>query len=169
MTSHILDYISDSQTANIPLFFKMDGVMDALRLSREKDKREINKERRSREILMTSAVTVSPNGRKEFLTENRTMERGINHIVQNHMLPTQCQGKSYFLSNNRSYVSAIVERTMKRPDTTSPHNYKRDRGVKRRRFASQIGVHGTSKTPCYCVTVIFSVKTNEIITAFPTV
>ena len=59
------------------------------------------------------------------MSENRITEFGKNHIVQCHMLHMQCQQKSFFPTTTTKYILAMVEETMKRLATTSPHKYKR--------------------------------------------
>lgn len=115
----------------------------------------------------TKAMIAFREGKEEFMSEGR-MDRFMEHVAQRHMLPMQFQRNSYFLSTDREYVYAIVKETMETPDTILPHKYKRYRGVKKKRFLTQVGVHGISGAPCYCVTVIFGATNNEIISAFPT-
>ena len=119
------------------------------------------KKERERTTTTTATEIVTTKGKK--------MEHVMEHIAQNHMFPTPCQGKSYFLSSDRKYVLAMVKDTTERPDTILPHKYRKDREVRKRKFPLQVGVHGITNVACYCVTVIFSVTNNEIITVFPTV
>ena len=98
----------------------------------------------------------------------RTLDHVMQHIAKRHMQPQQC-GRSYFLSSDTEYIRALVEETMHRPDFISRHKIKRDRGVKKKTFEMQVGVHGITQAPCYSVTLIFHVEDDVIITAFPTV
>ena len=97
------------------------------------------------------------------------MEGLMEHVARNHMLPMQCQGKSYFLSTDRRYVLAMVKDTTERPDAILPHKNRRDREVRKKKFEMPVGVHGITKVPCYRVTVILNRGGNEVISAFPTV
>ena len=99
----------------------------------------------------------------------RTLDQVMQHIAKWHMQPIQQCGRSYFLSSDPEHIRALVEETMNRPDFISRHKIKRDRGVKKKAFEMQVGVHGISQAPCYNVTVIFHVQDNVIVTAFPTV
>ena len=92
----------------------------------------------------------------------------MKHIVERHMKPLKSKGKSYFLSRNKEYICALVTETMERPDVILQHKNRRDRGVKKKTFLHQVGVHGINKeAPCFTVTVIFNIE-EQIITAFPT-
>lgn len=117
--------------------------------------------------LMTMMTTTKEKKRKERTSE-RTMGRVMEHIAHRHMQPCQNQGSSYFLSKDKQYLCSLVEQTMKRPDFTCRHRTKREREVRKKRFSTQIGVHGITEAPCYTVTVIYGIKNDVIITAFPT-
>ena len=79
-------------------------------------------------------------------------------------------GKSYFISDDVSYVfETLVKDTMNRPDRSSQHREHGKRGVRQKTFSVQVGIHGRWKVPCYTVTVIYDLKNNQLITAFPTV
>ena len=93
----------------------------------------------------------------------------MEHIPQSHMLLMQCLGKSYFFFTDVQYVLAIVKDTTGRTDTIMPHKCIRDRQVRQKKCEMQVGVHGITNVACYCVTIVFNVKNNEEITAFPTV
>ena len=159
------------------LFFQKGGLKkkkkEERKTGRKKErkkggKKERKKERRKqgrKERKRTTATTTT----EIVTTKRKKMEHVMEHIAQNHMLPMHCQGKSYFLSSDRKYVLAMVKDTTERPDTILPHKYRKDREVRKKKFPLQVGVHGITKVACYCVTVIFSVTNNEIISAFPTV
>ena len=100
-------------------------------------------------------------------TTAREMEH-MEHILQRHMKPLKFKRKSYFLSRNKQYICVLVRETMTRPDVILQHNNRRDRGVKKKTFLEQIGVHGITKAPCFSVTIIFNIKEQKVITAFPT-
>ena len=55
---------------------------------------------------------------------------------------------------------------MKEPDVVLRHKNNKDRAVKTKAFLKQVGVHGSTKAPCYSATVIFNIEDNKIITAF---
>ena len=160
------------------LFFQKGGLK---KKKKKKERQEGRKEERKKERKEERKKEGNKEGRKErkrttatttteiAITKRKKMEHVMEHIAQNHMLPMQCQGKSYFLSSDRKYVLAMVKDTTERPDTILPHKYRKDREVRKKKFPLQVGVHGITKVACYCVTVIFSVTNNEIISAFPTV
>ena len=72
-------------------------------------------------------------------------------------------------SSDASYIYSTVKQTLETPDVVSLHKKIADRRVYKKTFSMQVGVHGTSHTACHCVTVIFDIRKNKIITAFPTV
>ena len=119
----------------------------------------VDKRERLKEAMATTK------GEKTF-TSPKTTGHAMEHISRRHMRPVQ--GTSYFLSKDKTYIFALVEETMKRPDITTRHNRKRNRGVKKKTFARQVGVHGITHAPCYSVTVIYSIRNDTIISAFPT-
>ena len=119
------------------------------------------------EVAVTASTAV-----KKQLTSERTMEQMeyfMEHIMQRHVQPLRLQYRenSFFLSTDKQYIFALVTETMKNPDVVLQHRKNKDRAVKKKTFLKQVGVHGT-KAPCYCVTVIFNIEDNKIITAFPT-
>lgn len=93
----------------------------------------------------------------------------MEHIFQEHMLPTARQGASYFLSRNRQTVRGMVTETYETGEVT-PHNCKSrsDRTVLKKKFPTQVGVHGITNAACYSVTVIVDTQSNILITGFPT-
>ena len=92
----------------------------------------------------------------------------MEHIFQEHMLPTARQGASYFLSRDRQTVRGMVTETLETPDEVTPHRSKRDRTVLKKTFPTQVGVHGITKAACYSVTVIVYTQSNILTTGFPT-
>lgn len=94
--------------------------------------------------------------------------RSMDHIERNHMLHGK-QGKSVFLSTNRCDVWALIQETLTNPDTTSLHRSKKERLVYKKNFATPVGVDGLTGTWCYFVTIIYDMRDNFIITAFPSV
>ena len=48
----------------------------------------------------------------------------MEHIFQEHMLPTARQGASYFLSRDRQTVRGMVTETLETPDEVTPHTSK---------------------------------------------
>ena len=92
----------------------------------------------------------------------------MEHIFQEHMLPTARQGASYFLSRDRQTVRGMVTETHETPDEVTPHRSRRDRTVLKKTFPTQVGVHGITKAACYSVKVIVYTQSNMLITGFPT-
>ena len=92
----------------------------------------------------------------------------MEHIFQEHMLPTAREGATYFLSRDRQTVRGMVTETHETPDKVTPHRSRRDRTVLKKTFPTQVGVHGITKTACYSVTVIVYAQSNILITGFPT-
>ena len=94
----------------------------------------------------------------------------LEHISENHMKGSHLPRKSYFISDDVSYVfQTFVQDTMNRPDKSFQHRKHRKRGVRQKTFSVQVGIHGRLKVPCHTVTVIYDIKNNDIITAFPTI
>ena len=93
----------------------------------------------------------------------------VDHIFQEHMLPTAREGASYFLSRDRQTVRRMVTETLETPDEITPHNSDGDKQVlKKTFFPTQVGVHGITKAACYSVTVVVNTQRNRLITGFPT-
>lgn len=94
----------------------------------------------------------------------------LQHIAENHMKASHQTGKSYFISDDISYVfETFIQETMNRPDNSFQHRKQRKRGVRQKTFSAQVGIHGRWKVPCYTVTVIYDLENNQVITAFPTI
>lgn len=94
----------------------------------------------------------------------------LPHIAENHMKASHLPGKSYFISDDMSYVfETFIQETMNRPDNSFQHRKQRKRGVRQKTFSAQVGIHGRWKVPCYTVTVIYDLENNQVITAFPTI
>ena len=91
----------------------------------------------------------------------------MEHIFQDHMLPTARQGASYFLSRDRQTVRGMVTETHETGEVT-PHKSGSDRTVLKKKFPTQVGVHGITNAACYSVTVIVDTQSNILITGFPT-
>ena len=92
----------------------------------------------------------------------------MEHIFQEHMLPTARQGASYFLSRDRQTVRGMVTETHETPAGVTPHESNSDLKVLKKTFPTQVGVHGKTKAACYSVTLIVSTQSNILITGFPT-
>ena len=91
-----------------------------------------------------------------------------NHVKKNHMLPAK-QGKSYFLSPEESTVWRLVQETCNCPDTVTPHRYDGNRSVLKKNFNALVGINGKTGSPCECLTVIYDIKDDRVVTAFPSV
>ena len=92
----------------------------------------------------------------------------LQHIASRHVNPVQGNQKSYFLGSDLKKIEELVKETIENPDVVKRHRTRRDRGIKKRKWQTVLGVHGITGAPCYSVTVIYSVQNQEIITAFPT-
>ena len=151
----------------------MEESKDAFCHSR-REKTAISLQRTDKEVMTITpaaevSVTASTAVEKQLTSERmEEMEYFIEHIMQRHVQPLQYKGNSFFLSTDKQNIRAMVTQTMKNPDVVLPHKYNKYRAVKKKTFSKQVGVHGISKAPCYCVTVIFNIEENKIITAFPT-
>ena len=88
------------------------------------------------------------------------------HVKKNHMLPVK-QGKSYFLSSEEASVWRLVQEACNCPDTVKPHRYDVNRYVLKKKFNAPVGIHGKTASPCLCVTVIWDIKDERVVTAFP--
>lgn len=74
------------------------------------------------------------------------------------------------MSDDMSYVfETFIQDTMNKPDKSFQHKKHRKRGVRQKTFSAQVGIHGRWKVPCYTLTVIYDLKSNQVITAFPTI
>jgi len=88
------------------------------------------------------------------------------HVKKNHMLPVK-QGKSYFLSSEEASVWRLVQEACNYPDTVTPHRSDVNRYVLKKNFNAPVGIHGKNGSPCVCLTVIYDIKDQRIVTAFP--
>ena len=88
------------------------------------------------------------------------------HVKKNHMLPVK-QGKSYFLSSEEAPVWRLVQEACNCPDTVTPHLSDANRYVLKKRFNAPVGIHGKTASPCLCLTVIYDIKDERVVTAFP--
>ena len=88
------------------------------------------------------------------------------HVKENHMLPVK-QGKSYFLSSEEASVWRLVQEACNCPDTVKPHRSDVNRYVLKKRFNAPVGIHGKTASPCVCLTVIYDIKDERLVTAFP--
>jgi len=88
------------------------------------------------------------------------------HVKENHILPTK-QGKSYFLSSEEAFVWSLVQQACHCPDTVTPHRSHANRFVLQKTFKAPVGIHGKTGSPCVCVTVIYDIREQRVVTAFP--
>ena len=88
------------------------------------------------------------------------------HVKKNHMLPVK-QGKSYFLSSEEASVWRLVQEACNCPDTVTPHRCDVNRYVLKKRFNAPVGIHGKTALFCVCLTVIYDIKDDRVVTAFP--
>ena len=88
------------------------------------------------------------------------------YIKENHMLPGK-RGKSYFLSYEEASVWRLVQEACNCPDAVMPHRSNVNRYVLQKRFNAPVGIHGKSGSLCVCVTVIYDVQDQRVVTAFP--
>jgi len=96
-----------------------------------------------------------------------TLSDGVkNHVKKNHMLPVK-QGKSYFLSSEESLVWKLVQEACSCPDTVTPHRSDVNRYVLKKNCDATVGIHGKTGSLCVCWTVIYDIKDQRVVTAFP--
>jgi len=88
------------------------------------------------------------------------------HVKKNHMHPAK-QGKSYFLSSDEAFVWSLVQQACNCPDTVTPHRSHANRFALRKKFNAPVGHHGKTCSPCVCVTVIYDIREQRVVTAFP--
>jgi len=88
------------------------------------------------------------------------------HVKKYHMLPVK-QRKSYFLSSEEASVWRLVQEVCNCPDTVTPHRSDVNRYVLKKNFNVTVGIHGKTGSPCVCLTVIYDIKDQRIVTAFP--
>ena len=90
----------------------------------------------------------------------------VKHIKQNHMPPGK-GGKSLFTVREPN-VWTLIQDVVNNPDMISPHRSDIEKMVYRKKFATPVGVHGQTRKNCYCITVIYNMRDNIIVTAYPT-
>jgi len=90
------------------------------------------------------------------------------HVKKYHMLPVK-QRKSYFLSSEETSVWRLVQEACNCPDTVTPHRSDVNRYVLKKNFNATVGIYGKTGSPCVCLTVIYDIKDQGIVTAFPSV
>ena len=88
------------------------------------------------------------------------------HLKENHMLPVK-QGKSYFLSPEELSVWRLVQEACNCPHTVKTHRSDANRYVLKKRFNAPVGIHGKTGSLCVCLTVIYDIKDEKVVTAFP--
>ena len=88
------------------------------------------------------------------------------HVKKNHMLPAK-QGKSYFLPSEEAFVWSLVQQACHCPNTVTPHRSCANRFVLKKKFSAPVGIHGKTGSPCVCVTVIYDIREQRVVTAFP--
>ena len=88
------------------------------------------------------------------------------HVKKNHMLPAK-MGKSYFLSSEEAFVWSLVQQACNCPDTVVLHRSRANRFVLKKNFNAPVGIHGKTGSPCVCVTVIYDIREQRVVTAFP--
>jgi len=90
-----------------------------------------------------------------------------SHVKENHMLPAK-QGKSYFLSSDEAFVWNLVQQACNYPDTVTPHRDSlANKFVLKKKFNAPVGIHGETGLPCVHVIVIFDVREQRVVNAFP--
>ena len=90
------------------------------------------------------------------------------HVKKNHMLPAK-QGKSYFLPSEEAFVWRLVQEVCNCPDIVTPHRSHSNRVVLKKKFNAPVGIHGETGSPCVCVIVIYDIKKQGVVTAFPSI
>ena len=88
------------------------------------------------------------------------------HMKENYMLPVK-QGKSYFLLPEEASVWRLVQEACNCPDTVTPHRSDMNRYVLKKNFNAPVGIHGKTGSLCVCLTVIYDIKDERVVTAFP--
>ena len=88
------------------------------------------------------------------------------HVKKNHMLPVK-KGKSYFLSSEEASVWRLVQEACNFPDAVTPHRSDVNRYVLKKNFNAPVGINGKTGSPCVCLTVIYDIKDQSVVTAFP--
>ncbi|XP_068758206.1 uncharacterized protein [Montipora capricornis] len=66
----------------------------------------------------------------------------LQHIASRHVNPVQGNQKSYFLGSDLKKIEELVKETIENPDVVKRHRTRRDRGIKKRKWQTVIGVHG---------------------------
>jgi len=91
------------------------------------------------------------------------------HVKKNHMLPAAKQGKSHFISSEEAFVWRSVQEVCNCPDFVTPHRSHANRVVLKKKFNAPVGIHGKTGSPCVCVIVIYDIKKQGVVTAFPSI
>ena len=78
------------------------------------------------------------------------------------------RGKSLFTINEQN-AWALIQDVVNNPDTTCQHRTEIEKRVYKKKFATPVGIHGRTRAPCYCITVIYDMRNNNVVTAYPTV
>ena len=89
------------------------------------------------------------------------------HIKKNHIFPVK-QGKSYFLSSEEASIWKLVEEACNRPDSVKQHRSGVNKYVLKKKFSAPAGIHGKTASLCLCLPVIYNIREQRVVTAFPT-
>ena len=89
-----------------------------------------------------------------------------DHIAKNHMFNRK-HGKSFFKSTKLCDIWTLVQKTLTCPDEEGEDKSNKDRLVVKKRFNTQIGVHGFTQANCYTVKVVYDQLKRRPITAYP--
>ena len=112
---------------------------------------------------ITSLKDVEELARKAGSTLSDAVKK---HVKENHLHPVK-QGKSYFLSSEEASVWRFVQEACDCPDTVTPHRSNVNRYVLKKRFNTPVGIHGKTGSLCVYLTVIYDIKDQRVVTAFP--
>ena len=106
----------------------------------------------------------------EYKSASSTLSSAVKkHIRDNHMLPTAKHGKSFFTSTDESNVWKLVQETFKSPDLVVPHSSNVNRYILKKKFNVPTGRNGKTGSLCSCVTVVYDIEDQRIVTGYPTV
>ena len=78
------------------------------------------------------------------------------------------RGKSLFTVGEQS-AWTLIHDTVNNPDTTCQHRSENDKKVCKKIFDIPVGIHGRTQAVCYSITVIYDMRSNNVVTAYPTV
>ena len=127
----------------------------------------VQKLRETMDSLNDQEITPLMDVEKQVGIASSTLSESVKrHVKKNHILPVK-QGKSYFLSSEEFTVWRLVQEACNRPDTVTPHRSDVNRYVLKKRFNAPVGIHGKTGSPCECLTVIYDIKDQRVVTAFP--